>query len=136
MEIDRFKQQHVDILQGIAALRKFSQAGIQENATEIARQVKALGSVVTLHLAVEDRILYPSLQKGADLKLAEMGRAYEEDMKGIANEFIAFSRKWSVAKTVAEKAEEFRAEANSVLKVLHSRMQRENTEFYPAIEAA
>src|SRR5690554_4037375 len=136
MDIERFKQQHVEILQGIASLRKSTHAGIAENAAEIAKQIKALGSLVTLHLAIEDRILYPSLQQGSDERLAEMGRAYQEDMKGIANGFIAFARKWSVAKTVTEQAEEFRAEANAVLKVLHLRMQKENTEFYPAIERA
>lgn len=136
MEIDRFKKQHVEILQGIATLRKLAHAGIEDNASAIAKQIKELGSIVTLHLAIEDRILYPSLQKRADARLAEMGKAYQEDMKGIANGFIAFARKWSVAKVVAEKAEEFRAEANTVLKQLHTRMQRENTEFYPAIEAA
>ncbi|NYT86226.1 hemerythrin domain-containing protein [Pollutimonas harenae] len=135
MEIDRFKKQHVEILQGIATLRKLAHAGIEVNAREIARQVQALGSVITLHLAIEDRILYPSLQKGTDTGLAEMGKVYQEDMKGIASSFIAFARKWSVAKVVAEQAEAFRAEANTVLKVLHARMQRENTEFYPAIEA-
>ncbi|SHI18909.1 hemerythrin domain-containing protein [Pollutimonas bauzanensis] len=135
MDIERFKHQHVEILDGIASLREFAHAGIKEHAYEIARAVVALSTVVKLHLAIEDRILYPALQNGPDARLAEMGRAYQDDMKGIANAYIAFSRRWTAAAIIAEKAEQFRAEANVVLKTLHGRMQKENTEFYPAIEA-
>lgn len=135
MDIERFKHQHVEILDGIAALRKFAHAGIKENAHEISRAITALSTVVKLHLAIEDRILYPALQSGNDPHLSEMGRAYQEDMKGIATGYIAFSRRWSSAAIVADKAEQFRTEANVVLKTLHSRMQKENSEFYPAIEA-
>jgi hypothetical protein len=135
MEIERFKQQHVQILDGIAALRRFAHAGIAKHASDIAGTIAKLSSIVTLHLAIEDRILYPALQNGSDARLAEMGRAYQEDMKGIANGYIAFSRRWNSAAVVAEKAEQFRGEANTVLKTLYARMQRENTEFYPAIEA-
>ena len=134
MDIDRFKDQHVEILQGIANLRKLAHAGVQENARNIARQVVSLSEVVKLHLAIEDRILYPALQQANDTRLASMGQAYQHDMKGIANAYIAFSRRWSSAEAVASQADQFRTEANTVLKTVHARMQKENTEFYPAIE--
>lgn len=136
MDIERFKQQHVEILDGIAGLRRYAHAGVREHAHEIAGLVSALSSTVKLHLAIEDRILYPSLQKGGDPQLAAMGHAYQEDMKGIASEYIAFSRRWSSAAALQAHAEAFRKEANAVLKTLYLRMCRENTEFYPAIEAA
>lgn len=135
MDIDRFKHQHVEILDGIASLRKLAHAGIKENAHQIAQGITALSTVVKLHLAIEDRILYPALQSGDDARLAQMGKAYQEDMKGIASGYIAFSRRWATSANIAEKADQFRDEANTVLKTLHSRMQKENSEFYPAIEA-
>ena len=36
---------------------------------------------------------------------------------------------------VAREPEQFRAQANTVLKAVYQRMQKENREFYPAIEA-
>ncbi|NYT61940.1 hemerythrin domain-containing protein [Alcaligenaceae bacterium] len=135
MDIERFKHQHVEILDGIAKLRRLAHAGIKENAHEIAQAIASLSNIVKLHLAIEDRILYPALQSGSNARLAAMGKAYQEDMQGIASGYIAFSRHWSTATAIAEKAEQFRAEANTVLKTVYSRMQKENTEFYPAIEA-
>lgn len=135
MNIDRFKHDHEDILAGIDRLRKLSHQGTAERAVDIADTLKRLSALVIRHLAVENRILYPSLEQGEDARMARMGKAYREDMKGIAAAFIGFSRHWSEALAVRKAPDAFRAEANVVLKNLHQRMQRENREFYPAIEA-
>lgn len=135
MDIDRFKHQHVDILSGIADLRKLAHQGIAEHAIEIAHALKALSAVVTTHLAIEDRILYPSLQRSGHAVMAQMAREYQDDMQGIANAFINFARRWSSATQLSRQPEQFRSEANTVLRDVHERMLRENREFYPAIEA-
>lgn len=135
MNIDRFKNHHVEILSGIAALRKLSHQGIADHAVDIAHELKALSQVVTQHLAVEDRILYPSLERSGDMRMAGMSRAYQDDMQGIASSFINFARRWSNATLLTKNPEGFRSDANTVLKNVHSRMVRENREFYPAIEA-
>ena len=63
MNIDRFKQQHVAILRGIAEMRSLAHAGIAEHADEIAQRVVALSSVIKLHLAAEDGALYPAVRR-------------------------------------------------------------------------
>lgn len=135
MNIDRFKHHHVQILDGIDRLRALSRQGIAARAVDIAAELKGLSRLVIQHLAVEDRILYPSLEQGDDPRMARMGRAYREDMKGIAAGFIGFSRRWADALAVRRNPEAFRTEANEVLQRVHARMVRENHEFYPAIEA-
>ncbi len=135
MDIKRFKHQHVDILQRIDALRKLSHDGVAVNAHTIAQQIKDLGKVVNLHLAIEDRILYPAVRQAADARIAAMGQAYQEEMKGIANTYIRFTNTWSDPARVAAEPDAFRDAANTVLKMVYQRMQRENREFYPAIES-
>lgn len=134
MNIERFKQQHRDILTKINELRVLSRAGTTENATAIAAGVKALGQLVTRHLAIEDRILYPMVQNSADSGLAEMSRRYQEEMGHIATPFIAFTRQYGNAAAVSNDPEGFRAGANTVLRRVYERMQQEDREFYPAIE--
>lgn len=135
MDIDRFKHQHVDILSGIAALRKLTHQGVEDHAVDIAHELKALSAVVTSHLAIEDRILYPSIRRSGDAAMADMAESYQQDMKGIASAFINFARRWGSATALAKHPDDFRSEANTVLKNVHDRMIRENHEFYPAIEA-
>lgn len=135
MNIDRFKDHHVRIIEGINTLRRLTREGIEDRAVDIAHELKALSQVVTQHLAIEDRILYPSLERSGDEHLAAMSRTYQNDMQGIASAFITFSRRWSHATQLVHEPEEFRAQANTVLRDVYERMLRENREFYPAVEA-
>lgn len=136
MNIDRFKHQHHEILGCIADLRTQVRNGIAANATEIARLIVQMSSTIKLHLAVEDSVLYPALQQSRNTSLALMGKRFQDEMTSIATGYLAFSRRWNSPANVAADPEAFRADANSVLKLLYDRMQKENTDFYPAVEAA
>ena len=135
MNIDKFKQQHVDILGSIATLRKLTQAGVTRNASDIARLVVAMSSTIKLHLAVEDKVLYPALQNGKDAGMARMGKQFQEEMSVIARTYEGFAHRWNTAHSLQDNEDGFRADANIVLRTLHERMQRENHDFYPRIEA-
>lgn len=135
MKIDKFKLQHVDILQRIAQLRRLSQAGVAANAQAIAQGIIDVSSVIKLHLAVEDQALYPALQRSGDAELARMGQQYQQEMAPLAQAFDGFARRWNTAQRLQQDEAGFRADANNVLRRVHQRMQRENREFYPRIEA-
>ena len=135
MNIDKFKHQHVDILESIDTLRNLAKAGAANNATEIARLIVAMSSTIKLHLAVEDRALYPALQRGHNPELARLGQQYQRDMGPIAQAYEAFARRWNRPESVRRAERDFRDDANRVLRMVHERMQRENREFYPRIEA-
>ena len=135
MNIDKFKHQHVEILTAISALRALAKNGIRTNAAEISSRIIAMSSLIKLHLAVEDSTLYPALQNGNSALLARLGKKYQNEMESIAAAYLSFARRWNAATAVSRDPEGFRADANHVLKMLHDPMKRENTEFYPAIEA-
>lgn len=135
MNIDKFKHQHLDILACIDELRQLARGGIEENAAKIASRIIAMSSVIKLHLAVEDRMLYPVLQASSNVALAKMSEHYQGEMQGIAHAYLAFAGKWNMPAKVKNDPEQFRREANVVLKILFDRMKREDNEFYPAIDA-
>lgn len=134
MNIDKFKHQHEDILDSIARLRASAHAGVAEHASEIAAQVVAMSGAVRLHLAVEDSTLYPVLAEG-NARLARMGRDYQQEMGDIAAEYLAFAARWNRASQLVQAPEQFRSDANRVLRALYGRIRSEDAEFYPAIEA-
>ncbi|MRX06379.1 hemerythrin domain-containing protein [Pseudoduganella sp. FT25W] len=135
MNIDKFKHQHIDILSAIADLRKLVQSGITDHADDIAQRIIAMSGIIKLHLAVEDRVLYPTLEASGNKRLAGMSQQYHREMDGIAGSYLGFAAKWNTPRQLAAEPESFRTEANQVLKALYERMQREDREFYPAIEA-
>ena len=136
MNIDKFKQQHIEILACISALRDLVKSGIRDNAAEISRTIIAMSSTIKLHLAVEDTMLYPALQAAKNPTLARMGKRFQDEMTSIAQAYLDFARRWNTPATVCGSPEQFRADANSVLKVLYERMRKEDADFYPVIEAS
>jgi hemerythrin-like domain-containing protein len=135
MNIDKFKHQHEKIFGCIKTLRLYAASGIKEHAKEIASSVVAMSSVIKLHLTVEDTVLYPALRTSTVSKIARMGDEFQSEMKVIAKSYEEFARRWNTATNVAQDPEGFRKDANTVLKLLHSRIVREDNVFYPAVEA-
>ena len=135
MNIDKYKHQHIDILGAIAGLRTLVQTGIADHAAEISQRIVAMSGIIKLHLAVEDKFLYPALEASGNAHLAKLSRHYRDEMTGIASAYLAFAATWNTPRLLIEQPEVFRGEANSVLKTLYERMKKEDRDFYPAIEA-
>ena len=135
MNIDKFKHQHEDILADIAALRQLVHGGIEGNAERIAARIIAMSGNIKLHLAVEDKVLYPTLSGCGDAALARMSHLYQLEMNGIVAAYMAFATTWNSAAHLLAAPEKFRAEANGVLRRVYERIKKEDLEFYPAAEA-
>jgi hemerythrin-like domain-containing protein len=134
VNIDKFKHEHVVLLTLVTELRGLVQSGVQEHAAAILHQLIEMSSVIKLHLAAEDRVLYPAVIKATDPVIAQMGRRYQTEMGGIAAAYTAFVARWNLAANIAENPQTFRDDANTVFKSLHERVQHENREFYPMVE--
>mgnify|MGYP002404022353 CR=1 FL=1 len=135
MDIEKFKHQHRQIYAGIDELRRLAHAGIAAHADRIAQSVVAMSSLIKVHLAIEDKLLYPALRDSRNPALANMGQDYQQEMKSIAAAYESFSRRWNTAHNVAADPEGFRRDANTVLKTLHERVRREDKQLYPAVES-
>ena len=74
------------------------------------------------------------MQRGDNAELARLGRQYQSEMESIASAYDAFARRWNTADNVRRGAQDFRDQANVVLRKVYERMQREDHDFYPRIE--
>ena len=135
MNIDKFKHQHEDILADIAALRRLVHGGIEANGERIAARIIAMSGNIKLHLAVEDKVLYPTLRGIGDAAVARMSNLYQLEMNGIVAAYMGFATTWNSAARLLAAPEQFRADANTVLRQVHDRIKKEDHEFYPAVEA-
>lgn len=134
MNIDAFKQQHVELLRAITTLRELVQQGVQEHAETILQLVVSISATIKLHLAAEDRMLYPALGRASDPVITQTGQRFQQEMGGLASAYGAFARQWNLAGKIAGDPQGFRGDANTVFKALHQRVQRENRELYPLAE--
>ncbi|MFZ6644576.1 hemerythrin domain-containing protein [Undibacterium sp. TJN25] len=133
MDTKKFKHDHGDILAHIHALRMLVKLGIAGNATAIARMIVTISSSIKLHLAVEDRVVYPAFAASKDPALAEKGARFQAEMGELSARYMNFAGRWNTPLKIAGAPEEFREEANTTFKALFERTQRENEELYPAL---
>jgi hemerythrin-like domain-containing protein len=134
MNIDKFKSEHVDLLASVTMLRELVHSGVQEHAAAIVGQLVAMSSVIRLHLAAEDRVLYPALVNAQDPQVAQTGKRFQDEMGDLAQTYTAFVSRWNLASKISHDPDGFRSDANNVFKALHLRVQRENKELYPLAE--
>ncbi len=134
MNIDRFKKDHAAILSAVTELKGLVSSGIPENADAIAKAIISISSIIKLHLAGEDQVLYPALANSANPDLVQLGKAFQDEMGGIAAAYMGFAGNWNIASKVTANPEGFRTDANNIFKALHQRIQRESQELYPLVE--
>lgn len=131
MNIEKFKADHLSILGGVAELRRLVQAGLVNNAAAIASMIVSMSSTIKLHLASEDRVLYPAFKCSSNSAVIQAAEKFQTEMGAIAAAYGDFSRKWNVGSKIAAEPEEFRKTADQIFKALYERIQREDRELYP-----
>ena len=134
MNIDKMKNQHVEILEKISFLRKLSQAGVSSNAQEIAIVIVSMSAIIKTHLSAEDQFLYPHIEQDGNSTLRQVSSKFKREMTDIVSEYEVFSRRWNIASKLIGNDEAFRRDANTVLRKVFERMQKENKDFYPLVE--
>lgn len=86
------------------------------------------------HLALEDRILYPALQRSGDAQVRNVAAALQSETGSLAEVFARYMAAWSDDR-VARQWSGFCVETQQILKVLSERIAREDRTLYPLAEA-
>lgn len=134
MDIRHFKEQHIEILGLIKDMERYCNKGITNHKDELSRGLMMLRFKVKLHLATEDKFLYPAIGTQPNAAVSHLSGFMREEMTGISTDFLMFSTRWERADAIYTKADRFYEDTTHIIKVLRHRIQHENTEFYPAIE--
>ena len=136
MDIRQIQSDHDVLLARMAALRGLAEDGVTgDGAAAISAEIAALGATLQLHLAIEDHLLYPALARAADLAVADTGRRFQQEMGGLADDYAAFTRRWSIADDIAATPERFRRDLHAILDALDARIAREHATLLPLAAA-
>jgi hypothetical protein len=131
---DNFKRQHQELLAMVGEI-----AGKLKSDPADAKALRALLSglagKLTVHLAMEDKALYPRLaQVNVDNSRA-MAATFQKEMGGLAGAFADYNQKWQQNAILADPAGFARA-TQEVFGALGRRIARENAELYPLADRA
>lgn len=90
---------------------------------QLARQLMA-------HLALEDRILYPAMQRAADERTRTTAATLQTETGALAESFSRYMTAWSDDR-VAREWTDFCVETQAIIRALSERVDRENRTLYP-----
>jgi iron-sulfur cluster repair protein YtfE (RIC family) len=133
MDLTELRRQHDDIsltakqlTQATANVAHPAQVGAIR--WQLARQLMA-------HLALEDRILYPALQKSGDTQVRDTAARLQTETGALADAFATYMSAWSDDR-VARDWSGFCSETARILTALTDRIDRENKRLYPLADGA
>lgn len=90
---DNLRKQHVEILQLAREINARLSAQLDpEDAAAIRPLLAKLAGLVSLHLAIEDRSLYPALAAHADPEARMLSKRYMDEMGGLPPRSTTTSR--------------------------------------------
>jgi iron-sulfur cluster repair protein YtfE (RIC family) len=94
-----------------------------------------LTGTLRIHLAQEDRCLYPELMASGRGGVAATARQFFEEMGQLAPQIAAYSAKWLSSDAILADWDGFRLETAALFSALSYRIQCENEILYPLADA-
>lgn len=133
MDVSELKRQHVEIAK-VARLLGATVANAAQ-PQPIAALRWQLARLLMTHLAMEDRLFYPALQRMADSAARETGARFQTEMGGLGASFSTYMAHWSDDRVAADWPG-FCAATRALLAALANRIEREDRQLYPLVERA
>lgn len=133
MDVNELRRQHQELSVIAGQLLRSveddsSQQSIGPIRWHLTRQLMA-------HLALEDRIFYPAVQRLADERARTTALRLQAEIGTLAQNFSAYMHRWSDDQVAREWAA-FCVDTRAILTALSRRMEQEEKLLYPLVEAA
>jgi hemerythrin-like domain-containing protein len=132
---DNFRKQHVEILTIAREINGLLSDTLDDNgAAKIRPLLSKMAGVVSLHLAMEDKSLYPVLAKHQDNNVRTLSTRYSTEMGSLAAAFGDYMKNWQTTTQMRADPARFSIASKAVFNALSKRIHRENTELYPLVD--
>jgi len=133
---DNFRKQHAEILDTARQISQYFGSTIsEEEAAVIRRQLSKMHGLVGLHLAMEDKSLYPSMLRSTDPAARDLAQRYSAEMGDLSAAFERYMKAWSKGSAISASPAAFTEESKGIFNALSKRIHRENTQLYPVADS-
>ena len=133
MDTGELRQQHAEIGTIAAQLRQaIADPGRPQSVSALRWQ---LARKLMAHLALEDRILYPAMQRSTDETIRTTAARIQSEIGTLADRFTRYMADWSDER-IALQWRAFCLETGQILDALARRIDREDNLLYPIAATA
>lgn len=126
------RQQHLEIGQVIAAIQQAVKAA--RPGHDIRLLLVELSGKLSIHLAAEDRMVYPQLQASQVPGVAALAKRFADEMGGLSGAFKAFSHRYNTGAVIDGDRAAFASGFQGIVAAVTARVKAEESELYPAAD--
>lgn len=128
---DSLREQHKKALEIVSAIQAdLNPTKLAQDAQAISANLSKLSGTIGVHLAMEDKSLYPAMMGSANAEVKKAADKFSKEMGNIGAVFGAYTKKWN-AGTIKSDPNAFITETKQIISVLGDRIKREEAELYP-----
>lgn len=109
-------------------------AALAQDASAVRTLLSGLAGKLNVHLAMEDKALYPQLLQHKDPAVQAKAKAFMEEMGGIKAAFSGYLGKYPSAQAIQAASQGFVTDTEAVIKVLAKRIQAEDSDLYELVD--
>ncbi len=133
--IDNLTRQHKELVRTATEMFGWLDAGKlrARGAGDVHRALSSLSGILKVHLAMEDRSLYPNLVNHRDLQLRTLALRFLDDRAVLRERYDEYKARWPSATAIEARAEQFIDETRAILGMLWNRMKMEDDVLHPEI---
>lgn len=132
-----YREQHEHLLAAARELDSLLDAGALRANGKTARAALArLAGRLHVHLAMEDRSLYPALLSRPEASVRDTAARLQAEMGRLRAEVDGYLLRWPSARALEARPEGFVAETRAILAALQARIGLEDRELFPLVDRA
>lgn len=126
-----YRRQHKEILELITViLNNLESENFKENSKEIRSMLAKLAGKLKIHLAMEDKVLYPELLNNKKAEVKALAQIYLNEVGGLKEQFTNYINKWPRPTDIEKTPELFKKETVQIFDHFKKRIIREENELY------
>lgn len=129
--IDNYIKQHDEIIVLIKELSfKISTENNMDNIKDIRELISKISGKLKIHLALEDKNLYPELLKSNRSEVVSKANLFIKEMGDLSDYFHKYIERWSNYSKINSDYNSFIKETEFVIEAITNRIEKENTMLY------
>ena len=136
--IDNLTRQHRELVRTATEMFGWLDATKlrSRGAADAHRALSSLSGILKVHLAMEDRSLYPNLVNHRDLQLRTLALRFLDERAALRDRYEEYKLRWPSATTIEREPDRFIEESRQILALLWTHMKQEDDVLHPHIVRA
>lgn len=131
MEINNYLEQHRALESEITTIKSLiNKNDVQQNAGDIGLHISTLAGKIKFHLSMEDKYLYPGLQRSDDERVKKLASDYQKEMGDLAEKFVIYKDKYNTKPKILQNLSTINQETTQIFLAIEKRIQKEEKELY------